>query len=155
MNRKELMKSLEKLYPAVATKAPVEEMECFRFTDHSITSTDGLVQVQVTLPGSTGLDCAVPARKLYTLLGSISQDDISLDLQENEFSLVFNVKNKFAGELLKKEKVTLSNILSETFGLSVKIHISFNKVEQNDQDQKDQRVEILKNVFQGEVIKEE
>ncbi|MCW8965881.1 MAG: hypothetical protein OQK82_04220, partial [Candidatus Pacearchaeota archaeon] len=76
----------------------------------------------------------------------------SWNLKNDEFSLVFNTQNKFAGELLKKEKVTLSNILSETFGLSVKIFISFNKVEQNDQEQKDQRVEILKNIFQGEIV---
>ncbi|MBN2440103.1 MAG: DNA polymerase III subunit gamma/tau [Spirochaetales bacterium] len=76
----------------------------------------------------------------------------SWDLKDDEFTLVFNTHNKFAGELLKKEKTTLSNILSESFGLSVKILISFNKVDQDDQEQKDQRVEILKNIFQGEIV---
>ena len=92
--------------------------------------------------------------KKLTLVSALEKVE-SWELKGKELHLIFNTRNKFSGELLKKEKSVLTQILSEAFSLSVKILISFNKVEQHDQEQKDQRVEILKNVFQGEVIKEE
>ena len=92
--------------------------------------------------------------KKLTLVSALEKVE-SWELKGKELHLLFNTRNKFSGELLKKEKSVLTQILSKAFSLCVKILISFNKVEQHDQEQKDQRVEILKNVFQGEVIKEE
>jgi DNA polymerase III subunit gamma/tau len=92
--------------------------------------------------------------KKLALVSALEQVE-SWEMKGNEIFLVFNAKDKFAGELIKKEKSELTRILSETFSLSVKMIISFNKTEQKDQTQKDQRVEILKNIFQGEVIKGE
>ncbi|MBN2534777.1 MAG: DNA polymerase III subunit gamma/tau [Spirochaetales bacterium] len=79
----------------------------------------------------------------------------SWEMNGNEFFLTFNIKDKFAGEVIKKERAELTRILSESFSLSIKLTVLFNKNDQNNQPQKDQRVEILKNIFQGEVIKGE
>ncbi|MBA7684968.1 Holliday junction ATP-dependent DNA helicase RuvB [subsurface metagenome] len=79
----------------------------------------------------------------------------SWKMKDNSITLIFNVNNKFAGEIIKKEKSKLTQILSDQFSLPVNLKVAFNKSDQTDQGQKDQRVEILKDIFKGEVIKGE
>ena len=84
MNRKLLSDALQKLYPTVATSPIVAEMGDFRFADDVIRASDGVTMVQVSLDEPTGLDCLVPAGKLYKLLSSLKTEDVRLTLKEGD-----------------------------------------------------------------------
>jgi len=87
MNRKELVSMLTKLYPAVATKAILEDYLCFRLTDSSIRATDGLVQIELKTDKFAGLDTAIPAKRFFTLLSGLTDDDITLEKTGDELKV--------------------------------------------------------------------
>jgi DNA polymerase-3 subunit gamma/tau len=78
-------------------------------------------------------------------------------LQLNELVLTFDIKNKFQGEIVKKEKKELMEIASSILTNPIKLIIEFVDSTKNETDTKenDDRIETLKNIFNGDIIKGE
>jgi len=87
MKRTELLKALDRLYPAVAGSPITPEMADFRVKADTLRSTDGQMMVQVKLAESTGLDCRIPAKQFYKLLSSLKTEDIELRAEDGRLRI--------------------------------------------------------------------
>ena len=68
--------------------------------------------------------------------------------------LAFSAKDHFQGEVVLKDKELLAARFSELFSRSVRIKLAFQEAKQ-EPAVVDQRVELLRKVFRGEVVKGE
>jgi len=88
VNRKQLVESLELVYPAVGVSAFVPEFQNFRFYDDKVQATDGVMKIETVLPDEMNLKCSVPAAPFLHLLKSLDEDEIELSLDKNELSVI-------------------------------------------------------------------
>jgi len=79
-------------------------------------------------------------------------------LQSNELIVTFDIKNKFQGEIVKKDKKEIMEKASAILTRPIKLIVEFIdslKSEPTTIIEKDNRIETLKNIFNGDVIKGE
>lgn len=88
VNRKQLVESLELVYPAVGISAFVPEFQNFRFYGDKVQATDGVMKIETTLSKDIDLKCSVPAAPFLHLLRSLDEDEIELSLDKNELSVI-------------------------------------------------------------------
>lgn len=79
---------------------------------------------------------------------------VAATLDGSDLLLTFGAKDRFAGELALKEKDALAERASVLLGLPVRIKIAFQEV-RVEPVKVDQRVDLLRKVFRGEVVKGE
>jgi DNA polymerase-3 subunit gamma/tau len=79
---------------------------------------------------------------------------VSATLDARELHLVFLSRDRFAGEQLLREREFLGERLSETVGRPLRIRVSFHEAKP-DAAESDPRVELVKKVFRGQVVKGE
>ena len=87
-------------------------------------------------------------------ISSALEKCLSARLDDQDLLLTFGAKDRFAGELALKEKDSLSARASVMFGRSVRVKVAFQEA-RAESVKVDQRVELLRKVFRGEVVKGE
>ena len=87
-------------------------------------------------------------------ISSALEKCLSATLDDQDFLLTFGAKDRFAGELALKEKDSLGARASVMFGRSVRVKVAFQEA-RAETVKVDQRVELLRKVFRGEVVKGE
>jgi DNA polymerase-3 subunit gamma/tau len=75
-------------------------------------------------------------------------------LDSGELHIVFHSRDRFAGERIMKERDAISSRLSELIGKTVRVRVSFQEAPL-DTAATDPRVDLLRKVFRGEVVKGE
>ena len=75
-------------------------------------------------------------------------------LDRNEFHLTYLARDRFAGEQLLRERETLAERASHIVGHAVKVRVSFQE-QSSESGSPDPRVELVKRVFRGDVVKGE
>jgi DNA polymerase-3 subunit gamma/tau len=78
----------------------------------------------------------------------------SVSLESGELHLAFQSRDRFAGEQLLREREVLSERASKLFGSALRLRVSFQETG-SDAPQIDPRVELLRKVFRGDVVKGE
>lgn len=76
MNREHLVAALRTLLPGIAKQDIVEQFGCFTIQGKDVRVTNGRLFIRAVLDEDTGVEAAVPARVLYSLLSSMSSPDI-------------------------------------------------------------------------------
>lgn len=112
MKTRELRKLLELTKPGISNKEAVEQTSNIIFKDGAIYSFNDEIAIIAPLPpipGLVGIGCsgAVPADKLYKLLGSLPQDqeiDAKIDQKKSEFLVVCG---KSKGGVTMAKEITL------------------------------------------------
>ena len=99
LKRTELIAALEEVKPGLANKDIIAQSTSFVFTSDSITTFND--EISVYKPFKTGIDGAVRANELYSLLGKIKDEDIEISIVDNE--LIVKAGRKKAGIKLEAE----------------------------------------------------
>jgi DNA polymerase III subunit gamma/tau len=98
-------------------------------------------------------------KTLHTLnklaLASALEKAETWKMQSDELCLVFTTKNKFQGEMVKKDKKEVISIASTILSSPIKLNVAIINPENTEVNEKDDRVTILKNIFNGEVVQGE
>ena len=92
-------------------------------------------------------------RKEKLALASSLQKAESWKLESNELVLYFKGKNKFSGEMVWKEKDTVTHKAAEIMNSEVKLTVSYLQDKKKENGVEDSRVEIVKKIFRGEIVK--
>jgi len=92
-------------------------------------------------------------RKEKLALASSLQKVESWKLESNELILYFKGKNKFSGEMVWKEKEIVTRKATEILASEVKLTVSYLEDKKRGEGVEDKRVEIVKKIFRGEVVK--
>lgn len=92
-------------------------------------------------------------RKEKLALASSLQKVESWKLESNELVLYFKGKNKFSGEMVWKEKDTVTHKAAEIMDSEVKLTVSYLQDKKKEKGVEDSRVEIVKKIFRGEIVK--
>jgi DNA polymerase-3 subunit gamma/tau len=79
---------------------------------------------------------------------------VSATLDPHELHLVFLSRDRFAGEQVLREREILGERLSAAVGRQLKVRVSFQEAKP-DAAESDPRVELVKKVFRGQVVKGE
>ena len=86
VNRKDLLKVLSKVKPAVATKDYVPILNCFMFDGDTVTGYNDLQAI--TKPCDIGIEGCVPAELLLKSLSSLSATEVEFSRHEGSVELV-------------------------------------------------------------------
>jgi len=122
-------------------------------------------------PGSPAASSAAPAgkkpdvqqaarmiadslRREKPALASALEHVASVALEGDEVVLAFSARDRFQGEVVLKDKDMLSSRFSSLLASPVRIKLTFREARQ-EPVKVDQRVELLRKVFRGEVVKGE
>lgn len=92
-------------------------------------------------------------RKEKLALASSLQKAESWKLESNELVLYFKGNNKFSGEMVWKEKDTVTHKAAEIMNSEVKLTVSYLQDKKKENGVEDSRVEIVKKIFRGEIVK--
>jgi DNA polymerase-3 subunit gamma/tau len=92
-------------------------------------------------------------RKEKLALASSLQKAESWKLESNELILYFKSKNKFSGEMVWKEKDTVTRKAAEVLDSEVKLTVSYLEDKKKVKGAEDRRGEVVKKVFRGEIVK--
>jgi len=92
--------------------------------------------------------------KKLTLASSLEKVN-SWEIANNELSLNFNMKDKFSGELIKREKKIMLDIIALIIPDPIILKINFISFSTETEHKKDERLEILKEIFNGEIVQGE
>lgn len=103
VNREELLRALEAVSPGLATKEIIEQSACFCFTGDMIKTFNDEIACSRKSPVS-GLQGAVQASPLLTLLSKLSEEEI--DLEQKDGQLLVKGKSRRAG-INMEQSVTL------------------------------------------------
>jgi DNA polymerase-3 subunit gamma/tau len=110
---------------------------------------------------ATAMDPGLAVKKLIEALrrekpsiSSALEKCLSATLDDQDLLLVFSAKDRFAGELALKEKDSLGARASVMLARPVRVKVAF-KEARAEPVKVDQRVELLRKVFRGEVVKGE
>jgi DNA polymerase III subunit gamma/tau len=87
-------------------------------------------------------------------LSSWLEKGSSASMGEGELHLLFAARDRFAGEQILRERELVSERIKRVSGTTVKLRVSFQEA-QADQSSADPRVEMVRKVFRGEVVKGE
>ncbi len=79
---------------------------------------------------------------------------VSAVFTDTELELGFLARDRFAGEQIMRERELVSERVSQLIGKAVKVKVSFQEAK-SDVVVPDPRVDLLRNVFRGEVVKGE
>ncbi len=93
-------------------------------------------------------------RREKPALASALEKVVGVTLEGDEVVLTFSARDRFQGEVVAKDKDALAARFSSFVGRAVKIKLAFHEARQ-EQAKVDQRVELLRKVFRGEVVKGE
>ncbi len=77
----------------------------------------------------------------------------SWKLKSNELILYFKAKNKFSGEMVGKEKETVTRKAASILDSEIKLTVSYLEDRKKDKVEEDKSVELVKKVFRGEIVK--
>lgn len=80
--RAELLEALERAKGSVATGDIIPMLGCYRFTPDRIETTN--MEIGASVSFETGLDCTVPAEKLYKLVSMLRQDEIDMTVKDGK-----------------------------------------------------------------------
>ena len=86
-------------------------------------------------------------------LASSLQKAVSCSVDQNELTLNYDVKDRFSGELVLKEKDAV--VERATTILSQPVRVKINFVKPNEAQATSQKIEVVKKVFRGEVVQGE
>jgi DNA polymerase-3 subunit gamma/tau len=78
----------------------------------------------------------------------------SATADDKELSLSFSSRDRFAGEQILRERETVNERVSQLLGRPMKVRVSFQEATQEDAET-DPRVDLLRKVFRGEIVKGE
>ncbi len=92
-------------------------------------------------------------RKEKLALASSLQKVESWKLESNELILYFKGKNKFSGEMVCKEKDTVTRKAADILAGEVKLTVSYLEDKKKGEGVEEKRVEIVKKIFRGEIVK--
>jgi len=85
---KELVKSLEKVYPAVGINILVPEFKCFQFQGNVVTATDGMVRMSGPLLNTFEIPMLIPATPFLQFLRGLEVSEIDVALSKpNTFTV--------------------------------------------------------------------
>ena len=79
---------------------------------------------------------------------------VSATLSSGELHLIFHARDRFAGERILKERDVISARVSQIAGAQTRLTVAFQDAPA-DSAQADPRVDLLRKVFRGEVVKGE
>jgi DNA polymerase-3 subunit gamma/tau len=79
------------------------------------------------------------------------------DLSTDKLTIIFNPKDRFSGEMATNEKELLNKLLQEFLKKTIHLEVEYNKfMDEQEQELKndvDGRVEMVRKIFKGEVLK--
>lgn len=87
VDRKSLVESLEKVWPAVGRNALVPKYQSFTFHGNRVQATGGALWIDAPLPDGVSLTACVEAEPLFKLLSGMSHAEVDLDIQENKLTV--------------------------------------------------------------------
>jgi DNA polymerase-3 subunit gamma/tau len=79
---------------------------------------------------------------------------VSVTLDSDELHISFQSRDRFAGEQIMREREMLNERLSRIIGRPVKLRVSFQEAKK-ESSESDPRVELVRKVFRGEIVKGE
>ncbi|MBN1696700.1 MAG: DNA polymerase III subunit gamma/tau [Spirochaetales bacterium] len=88
-------------------------------------------------------------------LASAMEKVHSWECRGDTLILLFDNQNKFSGEIIKKDKRIIAEKLSSLLRKPSKLTIQYADTETGDPHTKDERIEVLKHIFKGEIVKGE
>ena len=103
IDKKQLQEALTVVKPGLASKDFIEQATCFAFIDGRVVTYNDEISISHPVPG-VELQGAIDAKELYTLLGHIRKDEVTLEESEN--SIILKAGRSKAGFTLYAE-VTL------------------------------------------------
>ncbi len=127
-----------KAAPAVSAEAPAEAASSSRPAD----------------PAETVKKLVESFRREKPSIYSSLEKAVSVTLASDEFQLVYLSRDRFAGERILKEREAISSRLCELTGKPARVKISYQE-SPPEASAADPRVELLRKVFRGEVVKGE
>ena len=113
-----------------------------------------LSQQAAVLPDKVVQKLIEAIRRESPALSSALEKCISTSADETELVLTFASRDRFAGELVLKEKDSLGQKASVLLARPVRLKVAFQEA-RVEQARVDQRVELLRKVFRGDVVKGE
>jgi hypothetical protein len=115
-------------------------------------------------PAAAPIPAVEPGKVVPRLIEAIRRDSPALasalekcigsSVDEGDLLLTFQSRDRFAGELVLKEKDSLGQRASALLARPVRLRVAFQEA-RVEQARVDQRVELLRKVFRGEVVKGE
>ncbi len=105
-------------------------------------------------PGQVVKKLIEALRREKPSISSALEKCLSATLDDQDLLLSFGAKDRFAGELALKEKDSLAERASVLLGRAVRVKVAFQEA-RVEPVKVDQRVELLRKVFRGEVVKGE
>ena len=116
------------------------------------TEASPLLQETLVEPGQAVKKAAEMFRREKPALSSALDKVASVSLDAEELVLAFPSRDRFAGELVLKEKDALNGRISTLLSRPVRVRVVFQEAKA-EPIRVDQRVELVKKVFRGEVVK--
>jgi len=96
INRAELVRCLDRVYPAVGINVLVPKFQSFIFHGTHVQATDGAFWIVTPLPDGVNLNFSVSAEAFYNLLKKMSHETIELSVEEGEVLVCApKVKSRF------------------------------------------------------------
>ena len=120
----------------------------------SASSAPAAAPASVIDPGQAVKKLIEVLRREKPSISSAIEKCLSATLDAQDLLLTFGAKDRFAGELALKEKDSLAERASVLLGRLVRVKVAFQEA-RVEPVKVDQRVELLRKVFRGEVVKGE
>ena len=87
ISKKELVEALEAVRPGLANRELIEQSTSFAFLDGLVVTYNDEISVSRPVPSLSGITGAVAADELYSLLGRIDRDQITVEAAESELQV--------------------------------------------------------------------
>lgn len=142
----EIIESLKKIKASISGQ--VETVEFAAEADVS-----GLEDKRNDADSKFWEELIISLKKEKLALASSLQKVESWKLKSNELILYFKGKNKFSGEMVGKEKDTVTRKAASILDSEIKLTVSYLEDIKKGKGEEDKSVEIVKKVFRGEIVK--
>jgi len=93
-------------------------------------------------------------KERLTLVSALEKAD-SVRSKENRIILSYDIKNRFSGEMVLKDREFITGKLKERIDKQYSIEVLFNKESAEKKALNDERVQMLQRIFRGEIVKGE
>ncbi len=93
-------------------------------------------------------------KERLTLASALEKAD-SVSTKENRIILSYDIKNRFSGEMVLKDREFITGKLKERIDKQYSIEVLFNKESAEKKALNDERVQMLQRIFRGEIVKGE
>ena len=80
---------------------------------------------------------------------------VSVKIQEDRIILLYDIKDRFSGEMVKKDREFITGKLKDSLNKSYGIDIVFNTESAERKAVNDERIKMLQRIFRGEIVKGE